>query len=411
MGAKQKMTMKPFGELTPRVEALEIIDSHIKPIEGTEKVPIGESNGRVLAENVVAGFDVPPFPRASMDGYAVKAKNTTEASEEKPIELKLIGIQHTGGIFQGTVNDGECLEIATGAPMPDGADAVVMVEYTKKDGERVSIERPVIPSRNMAEAGADMMKGTHVLSPGKTITPGVIGALAALGYIEVEVYKKPRVAIYSSGPEIAPQGQALKPGQIYDINSYTLATVIEANGGIAVVSGIVEDTVESIRESLSNASGYDLWVVSGGSSVGTKDLFSEVMEEMGEIYFHGVKTKPGKPTLFGEVDGTPMFGMPGYPTSCLNNSYVYLIPTLRKIARLEPKHWVKVKLPMGHDMVSKSDREQFITVRIENGKAYRVYKQSGDITSMTHADGFIILPIGSTEVAEDEEVEVTLLHV
>jgi molybdenum cofactor synthesis domain-containing protein len=411
MGAEQKMTMKPFGELTPRAEALGIIENHIKPIEGIEKIPIGESNGRVIAEKVVAGFDVPPFPRASMDGYAVKAKDTNGATEETPIVLKLIGIQHTGGVFQGTVNDGECLEIATGAPMPDGADAVVMVEYTKKKGERVSIERPIIPSRNMAEAGADMTSGTHVLSPGKTITPGVIGALAALGYIEVEVYRKPRVAIYSSGPEIAPQGQALKPGQIYDINSYTLATVIEENGGIAVVCGIVEDTVESIRASLSSASGHDLWVVSGGSSVGTKDLFSEVMEEMGTVYFHGVKTKPGKPTLFGEVDGTPMFGMPGYPTSCLNNSYVYLMPALRKMARLEPKHWVKVKLPMGHEMVLKSDREQFITVRVEDGRAHRVYKQSGDITSMTHADGFIILPIGTNPVAKGEEVEVILLHV
>ncbi|MFA9435957.1 MAG: molybdopterin molybdotransferase MoeA, partial [Candidatus Bathyarchaeota archaeon] len=337
--------------------------------------------------------------------------DTTGATEESSVVLQLIGVQHTGGVFQGTVNDGECLEIATGAPMPSGADAVVMVEYTRKEGEKVLIERPVVPSRNMAEAGDDMKTGTHVLSEGETITPGVIGALAALGYIEVEVYRKPLVAIYSSGPEIAPQGQALKPGQIYDINSYTLATVIEENGGIAVVCGIVEDTVESIRESLSTASGHDLWVVSGGSSVGTKDLFSEVMEEMGTVYFHGVKTKPGKPTLFGEVDGTPMFGMPGYPTSCLNNSYVYLMPALRKMARLEPKHWVKVKLPMGHEMISKSDREQFITVRIEEGRAYRVYKQSGDITSMTHADGFIILPIGTNKADEGEVVEVTLLHV
>jgi len=411
MGAEQKMTMKPFGELTPRVEALEIIDSHIKPIEGTEKVPIGESNGLVLAEDVVAGFDVPPFPRASMDGYAVKAEDTKGATEEKPVVLQLIGIQHTGGVFQGTVNDGECLEIATGAPMPGGADAVVMVEYTKKDGEKVSIEKPVVTLRNMAKAGADMKKGTHVLSIGEAITPGVIGALAALGYIEVEVYRKPRVAIYSSGPEIAPQGEPLKPGQIYDINSYTLAMVIEANGGIAVKSGIMEDTLDSIRKSLSEASEHDIGVFSGGSSVGTKDLFGEVMAEMGSVYFHGVKTKPGKPTLFGDVDGKPMFGMPGYPTSCLNNSYVYLLPALRKMARLKPKHWVKVKLPMGHDMVSKSDREQFITVKIEDGKAFRVYKQSGDITSMTHADGFIILPIGTNKVDEGEEVKVTLLHV
>ncbi len=405
------MTMKPFKELMPRIEALEIIDKHIKPIEGTEKVPIDESKGRVLAEDVVAGFDVPPFPRASMDGYAVKAKDTTGATEEKSIKLNLIGIQHTGGVFEGTVKDGECLEIATGAPMPDGADAVVMVEYTKKDGTVVSIERPVKPMKNMAEAGEDMKTGTHVLSVGETITPGVIGALAALGYIEVEVYRKPRVAIFSSGPEIAPQGQPLKPGQIYDINSYTLSAVIEENGGIPVKRGIKDDTLESVKSSLKDASNYDIGVFSGGSSVGTKDLFGEVMTEMGEVFFHGVRTKPGKPTLFGEVNGKQMFGMPGYPTSCLNNSYVYLLPALRKMARLDPKHWVKVKLPMGHEMVSRSDREQFITVRIEDGKVYRVYKQSGDITSMTHADGFIILPIGTNTVAEDEVVEITLLHI
>lgn len=405
------MTMKPFKELTPRVEALNIIEKNIKPIEGTEIVSIGESKGRVLAEDVVAGFNVPPFPRASMDGYAVKAKDTTGATVEAPIKLNLIGVQHTGGVYQGTVNDGECLEIATGAPMPDGADAVVMVEYTKKENEAVYIERPVKPMKNMAEAGEDMKTGTHVLSIGETITPGVLGALAALGYTEVEVYRKPRIAIFSSGPEIAPQGQALKPGQIYDINSFTLSAVIEQNGGIPVKRGIMADTLESVRESLGDASDYDIGVFSGGSSVGTKDLFGEVMEEMGEVYFHGVKTKPGKPTLFGKVEGTPMFGMPGYPTSCLNNSYVYLLPALRKMARLPPKHWVKVKLPMGKEMKSKSDREQFITVRIEEGKAYRVYKQSGDITSMTHADGFIILPIGTNMVSEGEEVEITLLNI
>jgi molybdopterin molybdotransferase len=405
------MTMKPFGELMPRLEALGIIDEHIKPIEGTEKVSINEAKGRVLAEDVVAGFNVPPFPRASMDGYAVKAKDTTGATEERPVKLNLIGIQHTGGVFEGTINEGECLEIATGAPMPDGADAVVMVEYTKKDGEIVSIEAPVQPQKNMANAGADMVKGTHVLSAGETITPGVLGALAALGYVKVEVYRKPRVAIYSSGPEIAPQGQPLKPGQIYDINSYTLSAVIEENGGIAVKRGIIEDTLESVRDSLKDASEYDIGVVSGGSSVGTKDLFGEVMAEMGEVYFHGVKTKPGKPTLFGEVNGKQIFGMPGYPTSCLNNCYVYLLPALRKMARLESKHWVKVKLPMGHEMTSRGDREQFITVKIEEGKVHRVYKQSGDITSMTHADGFIIQPIGTNTIAEDETVEVTLLHV
>jgi molybdopterin biosynthesis enzyme len=140
-------------------------------------------------------------------------------------------------------------------------------------------------------------------------------------------------------------------------------------------------------------------------------LFGEAIDKFGETFFHGVKTKPGKPTLFGKVNKIPVFGMPGYPTSCLTNSYVYLIPALRKIARLEPKYWVKVDMQMGHDIESKSDREQFITVRLKEGKAYNVFKQSGDITSMTDADGFIILPIGSTSLKEGEIVQVTLLHV
>ncbi len=405
------MTMKPFKELMPRVEALRIIDQRIKRVEATEEVAISESNNRVLAEDVVAGFHVPPFPRASMDGYAVVAKDTVGSSAESPIALNLVGVQHTGEIYEGTIRSGECLEIATGAPMPNGADAVVMVEYTRREGKKILVERPVKPMKNMAKAGEDMVKGTHVISMGETITPGVLGALAALGYVKVKVFVKPKVAIYSSGPEIAPQGQVLKPGQIYDINSLTLAAIIEMNGGIPVKRGIVKDTVESVRKSIEDAEKHDLGVFSGGSSVGVKDLFGEVMEELGEIYFHGVKTKPGKPTLFGEINGTPLFGMPGYPTSCLNNSYVYLIPALRKLGRLKPKHWVKVKLPMGHTMSSKSNREQFITVRIRDDKVFRVYKQSGNITSMTHADGYIMLPIGSTTLEKGKEVEVTLLHI
>ena len=405
------MSMKPFGELMPREEAIKIILEKTKPVTKTEKIAIQDSIGRVLAVDVVAGFDVPPFDRASMDGYAVKAEDTRGASAANPVKLKLIGAQHTGGIFEGIVEHGECLEIATGSPMPDGADAVVMVEYTDLEGETVVINRGVESGRNMAPAGEDMIKGTKVLDAGTTVTPGVLGAFAALGYTDIEVYVKPRIAIYSSGPEIAPQGTPLKPGQIYDINSFTLASVIEMNGGEAYKRGIMEDTMESIDESLKDASTFDLGVFSGGSSVGVKDLFGEAIEKKGEIYFHGVKTKPGKPTLFGNVRETLVFGMPGYPTSCLNNSYVYLLPSLRKMAHLEPKHWVRVNVPMGEGFESKGDREQFITVEIKAGKAYRVFKQSGDITSMTHADGFIILPIGYTKLESGDRVEVTLLHV
>jgi molybdenum cofactor synthesis domain-containing protein len=403
--------MKPFKELTPRKEAIKIIMENVELICKTEKIPIQESVNRVLAVEVVAGFDVPPFNRASMDGYAVKFKDTKGASIESPIRLKLIGEQNTGRVYEGIVGNGECLEIATGSPMPDGADAVVMVEYTKREKNSVLIERQVSKGKNMAQAGEDMIKGTRVIKAGKKVTPGVLGALAALGYVEVEVFSKPKVAIYSSGPEIAPQGMSLKPGQIYDINSFTLASVIEANGGLPYKRGIMEDTMSSISNSLKDVMKFDLAVFSGGSSVGVKDLFGEAIDKFGETFFHGVKTKPGKPTLFGKVNNVPVFGMPGYPTSCLTNSYVYLLPALRKMARLEPKYWVKVDLQMGHDIESKSDREQFITIRIKEGKAYNVFKQSGDITSMTDADGFIILPIGSSIIKEGELVQVTLLHI
>ena len=404
------MTMKPFKELTPRLEALRLIQLNVNPVTKTEKVPLEAAAFRVLAIDVEAGFDVPPFDRSSMDGYAVKAVDTLGATEETPVGLRLVGVEHTGDVHSGSINHGECLEIATGAPMPPGADAVVMVEYTTREGDKVHIKKSIKPGRNMASAGEDMQRGDHVLDAGMLLTPGKVGALAALGYSKVTVYAKPRVAVYSSGPEIVSQGRLLEPGQIYDVNSYTLQAMIEANGGVPVRRGIVADSLESVRNSVRDATGYDLGVFSGGSSVGVKDLFGEVIEEMGTVYFHGVKVKPGKPTLFGRVGDTVIFGMPGYPTSCLNNSYVFLAPALRKAARLPPAEPRILRVPLGHRMETKSDRDQFITVRIEDGKAYRVYKQSGDITSMTHADGVIIIPIGKTVIAEGETVEVTLLE-
>jgi molybdenum cofactor synthesis domain-containing protein len=322
----------------------------------------------------------------------------------------LIGIQHTGEFFDGVIGLGECVEISTGAPIPKGSDAVVMVEYTKLDGNIVKIFKEVKPGRNIAPAGEDIKKGHRVLDEGEYLTPGKIGALAALGYQKVRVYEKPLLGIYSSGPEIVPQDKELEPGEIYDINSFTLSSIIRRNGCKPVKKGVVLDEEKSLKSAITEAPQFDMIVFSGGSSVGSKDLFGEIIQELGEVIFHGVRVKPGKPTLFGLVFETPIFGMPGYPTSCLNNSYIFLTPALRKKARLPAINRRKVIAPMAHRMESRSDREQFITVRLRNGKVYRVYKQSGDITSMTHADGFIILPIGKTLIDEGEQVEVHLLE-
>jgi molybdenum cofactor synthesis domain-containing protein len=399
--------MKPFGKLMTRLDAVRVIDEKIKRIGRVEEVPIAEAAGRVLAEDVVAGFNVPPFDRSSMDGYAVRARDTA-GSSARPVTLRLIGARHAGELFEGAVGGGECLEIATGAPVPKGADAVVMVEYTKLHGDTVEIQREAKPGSNVAPEGEDIKKGEAVVKAGEVLTPGRVGAVAALGFSKVKAYAKPRVAIYSTGNEVVPQGKPLKPGQVYDINSYTLSAVVAANGCVPVRRGLVHDDFDAIAATVKDASTYDVAVFSGGSSVGVRDLFAGVVEDLGRVHFHGLRVKPGKPTLFGEVGGTPVFGMPGYSTSCLNNAYVFLVPALRKVAGLPPAEERTVKARLSRVIKAEGEREQFYSVRVEGGEAVPVFKQSGDITSMAYANGYIIIPIGTQLLEAGAEVTVYL---
>jgi molybdenum cofactor synthesis domain-containing protein len=337
-----------------------------------------------------------------MDGYAVRSADTAKA----PVVLRIIAERHAGEVFDGVVDAGECVEIATGAPVPNGADAVVMVEYTKPASGGVEIGKVAKQGENTAPEGEDIKKGEVVVKAGEVITPGRLGAIAALGFQGVKAYAKPRVAVYSTGNEVAPQGKPLKPGQVYDINSYTLSAVVEANGCVAVRRGLVRDDFDAIASAVKGASGYDVAVFSGGSSVGVRDLFAGVVEDLGKVHFHGLRVKPGKPTLFGEVEGTPVFGMPGYSTSCLNNAYVFLVPALRVIAGLPPQEDRTVMAKLSRAVKGDGEREQFYSVRVEGGEAVPVFKQSGDITSMAYANGYIIIPIGTKLI--DKSVDVTV---
>jgi molybdenum cofactor synthesis domain-containing protein len=399
--------MKPFGKLMTRLDAVRLIEENTRRIARVEDVAIGDAAGRVLAEDVVAGFNVPPFDRSSMDGYAVRARDTAGASS-KPVTLRLIGARHAGEIFDGVVGAGECVEIATGAPVPKGADAVVMVEYTKLAGDGVKIQREAKPGSNVAPEGEDIEKGEAVVKIGEVLTPGRVGAVAALGFSGVKAYAKPRVAIYSTGNEVTPQGKPLKPGQVYDINSYTLSAVVAANGCAPVRRGLVHDDFDAIAVAVKDASTYDVAVFSGGSSVGVRDLFAGVVEDLGRVHFHGLRVKPGKPTLFGEVGGAPVFGMPGYSTSCLNNAYVFLVPALRRVAGLPPAEERTAKAKLSKAIKAEGEREQFYSVRVEGGEAVPVFKQSGDITSMAYANGYIIIPIGTQLLKAGSEVTVYL---
>jgi molybdenum cofactor synthesis domain-containing protein len=229
-----------------------------------------------------------------------------------------------------------------------------------------------------------------------------------LGLIDVLIYQKPRVAVIPTGTEVCEVGTELKEGQVYDVNSYTLMSVLSENGALVTRCPVVPDSLEQLKAAVTRFLGHDLIVFSGGSSVGERDLLVKVVEESGNLLFHGVQIKPGKPTLFGLVKGTPVFGMPGYPTSCLSNALIFLVPTVRKMARRPPEKPRTIKVKMGRRIVSASGREHFLPVKVKGGRAYSVFKRSGDITSMATADGYIILPVNLDVIEEGEEVLVTL---
>jgi molybdenum cofactor synthesis domain-containing protein len=402
------MTMRPFTSTISIAEARSIIEAGMPRIERRERVPLLDARGRVMAADAVADADVPPFDRASMDGYALIAADTTGATRERPVHLRLAGRAYTGDVPTGGVVSGACMEIATGAPIPEGSDAVIMVEETALDGDRVAIFAAVRPAQNIGRRGADITTGQTVLREGEVLNASRIGALAALGRADVEVWARPSVAVLSTGNEIAPQGAPLAPGQIYDINRFTVSTVVADHGGVAVPVETARDTLPALHAALDECLRHDLIVFSGGSSVGERDLILDVIRERGEVRFHGIAVKPGKPTLFGHVQGTPVFGMPGYPTSCLSNAYILLVPALRRMARLPLTAPRTVTVPLAARVTSVPGRHQFYSVRLEGGLAVPAFKASGDITSMSRADGYIEIEAEVTAVAEGEVVVVTL---
>ncbi|MFB3853959.1 MAG: gephyrin-like molybdotransferase Glp [Vicinamibacterales bacterium] len=401
--------MRPIRDTIPLVDARRIMDESARPIERTELVGLTEANGRVLASDVAAKLDVPPFPRAAMDGYAVIASDTFGAGVFEPRKLRLVETVYTGQVPTRPVRHGECIEIATGAPMPEGADAVVMVEETDKAGpDEVLVFSPVHPRQNMGRQGADIQAGQVVLRAGEVLNPSRVGAIAATGVTAVEVFAKPVVALISTGNEIVDPGAPLGPGQIYDINRFTLSAIVAENGGVAVRHSTVADTVEALGTALDDCRDSDAIVFSGGSSVGERDLMVDVVASRGTLLFHGIAVKPGKPTLFALIDGKPVVGMPGYPTSCLSNGYMLLVPLVRRIARLPAAVFRTVRAPLGQRVVSTTGRHQFYTVRLVDGVAMPAFKASGDITSMSQADGYIEIPAQTDIVEKGEVVEVTL---
>jgi molybdopterin molybdotransferase len=403
-------TMRPIRDSILLEDALSLILEAATPVTRTERVALREALGRVIAAPPTAAIDVPPFDRAAMDGYAVRAEDTFGAGRYEPKVLRSVEKVYTGQVPTRSVGAGECVEIATGAPMPRGADATVMVEETERiaGSDDVRIFTPVYPRQHVGRRAADIASGRTVLEAGDVLNPSRIGALAAIGALEIEVYERPRIAILSTGNEIVEPGRPLGPGQIYDINQFTLSSIITAHGGVPVVLPTAQDTIDALSDAIDTALGEDVLVFSGGSSVGERDLILDVLLKRGDVLFHGIAVKPGKPTVFGRVDGKPVLGMPGYPTSCLSNGYMLLVPMLRRMARLPEHRPQVVRVPLARRIVSTTGRHQFYTVRIADGTAVSAFKASGDITSMANADGYIEIPAPVDIVEAGELVDVKL---
>ncbi len=300
-------------------------------------MPLADAAGRVAACDVTAPVDVPPFARSAMDGYAVVAADThgRHRHDAGPAADRRSDL-HRPGVACSASTPGTCAEIATGAPLPDGADAVVMVEETAPAADAArgrSWPRPR-PARTSGAAAPTSAPAISSSRRGDLLSPSRVGALAAIGCANVEVYARPRVAVLSTGNEVIDPGTPLAPGQIYDVNRFTLAAVVAAHGGLAEPHPPVHDTLDALTAALDACAGADVIVFSGGSSVGERDLIVDLIAARGELIFHGIAVKPGKPTAFAMVGGTPFFGMPGNPTSCLSNAYILLVPFLRATARL-----------------------------------------------------------------------------
>lgn len=395
---------KEFRELITRDDAKRLIKNlNIKP--HSLEVNIENACGHMLATEVISEVDVPPFTRASMDGYAVCASNTYTAREDKPVRLRLIGSIPAGinpGIF---LERGEAAEIATGAVMPEEADSVVMVEYTHTDKD-IFVHRPVSINENVMQAGSDIMIGERVLRKGTILGAREIGVLSAIGKRKISVAGL-TVGIVSTGTELREPGHTLDPGEIYDVNSFSLSCAVQECGGIPVRYGNVKDDETDIKKALIELSrSCDIILTSGSTSAGSGDVMYRIIEENGEVFAHGIDIKPGKPAIIGQVFGKPVFGLPGYPASSITIFNEFIAPLIRKITGKE-RSISKINARMAVQIRS-DGRSQLLPVGLIRGNAYPIEKSSGAITMLAEADGFIEIPATVEIIAAGEDVEVKL---
>jgi molybdopterin molybdotransferase len=419
MRSGQDNNMPEFLKLTPPEQALEVFLKHLPPAQPrTETIDTADALGRVLMQDITSPETLPAFSRSTVDGYAVQAADTFGASDSLPVYLKLIGEVPMGGTPSFALQPAEAALIHTGGMIPEGTDAVVMIEYTQtsRPGE-VEIYKAVAGGQNIIYAGEDLRPGQAVLPAGTVLRPVEIGGLLALGITRIEVAVPPRLGILSSGDEVVDPDQPVAPGQVRDINSYTLSALIQAHGGQAVRYGVVKDDPQALAERMAQAMREcDGVVVTAGSSASARDLTVEVIRQMGEpgVLIHGVNVRPGKPTILGVCNGKPAIGLPGNPVSALVIAGLFVVPALRHLLGIRhPRPPAEATARLTTNVSSPDGREVWMPVTLEATAAGYladpIFFKSNLIFNLARADGLMHIPNTATGLQAGSEVKVTLL--
>ncbi|MGC4116624.1 MAG: molybdopterin-binding protein [Myxococcales bacterium] len=407
--------MGQFLEAVTPDEARRIL-ARFGPIARTERVGLAHARGRVLGADAKAPEPLPAFDRALMDGYAVRAQETFGAAETSPAYLSLAGRISMGVPPTGPLPEGASFEISTGGAMPEGADAVAMIEHCRETGSgQVEVGKAVAPLENVLKAGEDVAAGSLLVAKGRRLRPQDVLALAAVGVDAVEVYRSPRVAVLSTGDELVPADRKPGPGQVRDANGWALAAQIEDAGAIPVLLGICRDEPErlesAIRDALAKA---DAVFVSGGSSQGARDSTADVLARFGPpgVMAHGIAVAPGKPTILAAAGEKPLIGLPGHPVSSLVIARLFMNPLLRALGgETGPREPFvgRAKARLSRSVASKPGREDWVRVALRDGVAEPLLKGSGAISTALRADGLVCIPLDAEGLAAGSEVEVALL--
>ena len=424
--------MPEFLTLLPPDEARDLMLSHLsQPKPDSESIDVISSLNRILAEDILAPQPLPDFQRTTVDGYAVHASDTHGASDSLPAYLTLIGEVPMGDSPEFEIKQGQCALIHTGGMLPNGADAVVMIEYTqtiRRDGQlpaptgnaEIEISRAVADGENVIRIGEDVAQGQLVLPKGTLVRPAEIGGLMALGIRTLRVVNKITVGLISTGDEVIDPSQAPRPGQVRDINSYTLGALVEKSGGAAKRYGIISDQFETLKEAAAKAlSECDVVIITAGSSASTRDMTADVIRQLGEpgVLVHGINTRPGKPTILGVCNGKAVIGLPGNPVSALVNGYLFVVPVIEKLLGVLPKPRASVQAELTVNLASQAGREDWWPVKLIQNRQSEIVIYSADpifgksnlIFTLASADGLLRIHPDATGLSAGETVEVFLV--